>query len=66
MRVAILDDYQKVARDMADWGSLPKNVEPTFFHDHLSDAGALRERLRAFQIIVAMREIGRASCRERV
>lgn len=56
MRVAILDDYQNVARGMADWASLPAGVEPTFFHDHLTDAGALRERLRDFQIIVAMRE----------
>ena len=30
MKIAILDDYQNVARDFADWSRLPDGVEPTF------------------------------------
>jgi phosphoglycerate dehydrogenase-like enzyme len=54
IRVGILDDYQKVAEQMADWSALPADVEVTFFHDHLGDD--LVERLRPFQVIGVMRE----------
>src|SRR4051812_43007235 len=37
IRVAILDDYQRVARRFADWASLPEGSEVSVFHDHLSD-----------------------------
>ncbi len=53
-RVAVLDDYQEVALEMADWGILPSDVE--VFRDHLSDQDAVVERLKDFEIIVAMRE----------
>ncbi len=56
MRIAVIDDYQNVARDMADWNRLPAGSDVRFFHDHLADHGALRERLSDFQVIVAMRE----------
>jgi phosphoglycerate dehydrogenase-like enzyme len=56
IRVAILDDYQRVARQLADWGSLPAGSELSVFHDHLSDEVALAARLAPFEIIVAMRE----------
>ncbi len=48
-RVAILDDYQGVARRMADWASLPAGTELVVFADHLHDPGAvvaMRERPR--------------------
>ena len=48
-RVAILDDYQKVAERSADWSALPDGVVVTFFHDHLDDVDrhfALRARTR--------------------
>ncbi len=45
MKVAILDDYQKVARDFADWSRLPGGVQTTFFHDTLSDREALVARM---------------------
>ena len=44
-RVAILDDYQKVARDMADWDSLPADVSLDFFSDHLSAEDDVARRL---------------------
>jgi phosphoglycerate dehydrogenase-like enzyme len=56
VRVAVIDDYQDVARGMADWGSLPEEVEVSFFHDHLAEDDQLVERLGGFEIVVAMRE----------
>ena len=56
VRVAVLDDYQGVALDMADWDSLPADAEVRFFSDHLDDVEAVAERLREFEVVVAMRE----------
>jgi phosphoglycerate dehydrogenase-like enzyme len=53
-RVAILDDYQAVARRMANWSSLP--IEVVVFQDHLADLEAVATRLRDFEVVVAMRE----------
>ena len=56
MKVAVLDDYQSVAADFADWSSLPSGVEVSFFADHLSEEGALAERLADFDVVMGMRE----------
>ena len=55
-RVAILDDYQNVARRMADWASLLAGTEVVVFSDHLSDPDAVAKRLEDFDAVVAMRE----------
>jgi len=55
-RVAILDDYQDVARRLADWASLPKGVEVVVFRDHLATEAAVAARLLDFDVVVAMRE----------
>src|SRR5262245_66684294 len=55
-RVAILDDYQHVARRMADWASLPAGTDVVVFPDHLSDSDAVAKRLADFDAVVAMRE----------
>ena len=55
-RVAILDDYQNVARRMADWASLPAGTEVVVFADHLSGTDAIAKRLADFDAVVAMRE----------
>jgi phosphoglycerate dehydrogenase-like enzyme len=55
-RVAILDDYQHVARRMADWDSLPAGTEVAVFADHLKDLGEVAARLADFDAVVAMRE----------
>jgi phosphoglycerate dehydrogenase-like enzyme len=55
-RVAILDDYQNVARRMADWTSLPAGNEVVVFADHLSGTEAVAKRLADFDAVVAMRE----------
>ena len=56
MKVAVLDDYQSVAADMADWASLPGGIDVTFFSDHLSHEDALADRLADFDIVMGMRE----------
>ena len=55
-QVAILDDYQHVAHGYGDWSVLPPDTNLTYFHDHLADEGELADRLRDFEVVVAMRE----------
>jgi phosphoglycerate dehydrogenase-like enzyme len=55
-RVAVLDDYQGVALEMADWSILPRDCQVQVFRDHLSDVEALAQRLREFEVITCMRE----------
>lgn len=55
-RVAILDDYQDVARAMGPWNSLGDDVEVVAFVDHVTDDDALVGRLAPFEVVVAMRE----------
>jgi phosphoglycerate dehydrogenase-like enzyme len=54
MRVAILDDYQRVALSSADWASLGAEVVP--FHGHIPATADLVAELRPFDVVVAMRE----------
>ena len=37
IRIAILDDYQNVSLEMADWSPLAGCAEITVFNDHLSN-----------------------------
>jgi phosphoglycerate dehydrogenase-like enzyme len=55
-RVAVLDDYQNAALKMADWRVLPADTAVQVFQDHLADPEAVAERLKDFDIVVAMRE----------
>lgn len=55
-KVAVLDDYQSVALQMADWDSLPDDVAVDVFQDHLTDEDDVAVRLTPYDIIVAMRE----------
>ena len=56
MRIAVLDDYQGVAREMADWASLGSDCEVIAFQDHLRGNDAIARRLHDFEIVIAMRE----------
>ncbi len=56
LRVAVLDDYQDVARKMTDWSVLLADVEVAVFRDHLTDQAAVAKRLKDFDIVMAMRE----------
>lgn len=53
MRIAVLDDYLKVAAGMADWNSLDSEV--AFFSDYI-DPSMLVQTLSEFDVICAMRE----------
>jgi phosphoglycerate dehydrogenase-like enzyme len=56
VRVAVLDDYQDVAREFGDWARLGDQVRLTVLTDHVDDVDALVERLADAEIVVAMRE----------
>jgi phosphoglycerate dehydrogenase-like enzyme len=55
-KVAVLDDYQGVALQMADWTSLPDDVEVQVFRERLSNANDLVSQLMDFEIVSCMRE----------
>jgi D-3-phosphoglycerate dehydrogenase len=55
-KVALLDDWQNVARDSADWSVLEKRAEVTFFHDPFAGEDAAAKALAPFEILLATRE----------
>jgi len=55
-KIAVLDDYQNVALESADWSVLSDRADITAFQDHLDDTDAVIERLLPFDIICVMRE----------
>jgi len=55
-QVAVLDDFQRVAREFGDWKRLADRADVTFFHDHLRDDDALAARLAPFDVVALMRE----------
>ena len=54
--VAVLDDYQDLARGFQSWDRLTGRIALETFTDHLEDDAALAERLASFDVVVAMRE----------
>ncbi|GAA4337816.1 D-2-hydroxyacid dehydrogenase family protein [Variovorax defluvii] len=56
LKIAILDDYQRVARSMADWSEVEKFAELHVFHDHEPDEDRVVERLLPFDVVCVMRE----------
>jgi hypothetical protein len=42
IRIAILDNYQNVSLEIADWSPLAGRAEITVFNDHLSNFDARR------------------------
>jgi phosphoglycerate dehydrogenase-like enzyme len=56
MKVAVLDDYQRVALSYPYWSTLPADVEVVPFHDHIGPADELAAALAPFDVVVAMRE----------
>lgn len=54
LKVAVLDDYLRGARDLADWSSLGADV--TFFSDPIGEDAAIVETLAPFDVVCAMRE----------
>jgi len=54
--IAILDDYQNTALEMADWSSLDGRATITVFNDHLADPDPVVDRLLPFDVVCVMRE----------
>src|ERR1700738_993553 len=55
-KIAVLDDYQNVALESADWSVLRGRADIVVFQDHLADPDALIERLLPFDVVCVMRE----------
>lgn len=55
-RIAIFDDYQNVALELADWSPVTERATVTVFNDHLSEAKDIVDRLRDFDAVCVMRE----------
>jgi len=56
VKVAVLDDYQNVARHYGPWEELGDAVDVTVFTDHVADEESLVDRIAGFPVVVAMRE----------
>jgi len=55
-RIAVLDDWQSVARDVVDWSVLNSIGEVTFLHEFPADTDSMAARLQSFDVICVMRE----------
>ncbi|WP_338498656.1 D-2-hydroxyacid dehydrogenase family protein [Pseudomonas sp. WP18] len=56
VQIAVIDDWQDVARDVVDWSPLDAVGHVTFVHDYPADRDTLVERLQCFEVICVMRE----------
>ncbi|MGW4288522.1 D-2-hydroxyacid dehydrogenase family protein [Streptomyces sp. NPDC004673] len=56
LRCAVLDDYQGVATEVADWSALDGRVDVVAFREHLDGEDALAAALADFDIVVTLRE----------
>jgi hypothetical protein len=60
-RVAILDDWQRVARASADWSPLEARAELAFFEEPFESEDEAASALAPFDIILAARNGRRRS-----
>ncbi|MDB4942162.1 MAG: Hydroxyacid dehydrogenase [Labilithrix sp.] len=56
MKIAVLDDYQGIARELADWTALERRAQVDVFEDHVVDEEALVARLAPYEVLCVMRE----------
>lgn len=56
LRIAVLDDYQNVALEVADWSPLDGRAKVTSFHERFADEDETAAALQEFDCVVAMRE----------
>lgn len=56
LRCAVLDDFQGVAVESADWSVLADRVEVVPLREHIADEDALAATLADFDIVVTLRE----------
>src|SRR5467141_2763858 len=55
-KIAVLDDYQNVALESADWSVLRDRADIAVFQNHLADPDDVIERLLPFDVVCVMRE----------
>ena len=55
-RVAVIDDWQKLALGSADWSALMKRAEVRFFHEAFGSEDDAAKQLADFDIVLSMRE----------
>ncbi|WP_283184195.1 D-2-hydroxyacid dehydrogenase family protein [Pseudomonas svalbardensis] len=56
VQIAVIDDWQDVARDVMDWSVLEHIGQVSFIHDYPADNDTLAARLGEFEVICVMRE----------
>lgn len=56
LRIAVIDDWQDVAQDVADWSPLARLGQVDFLHDYPADNATLAQRLAPYSVICVMRE----------
>ena len=56
MKIALLDDYQNIALQSADWSALQQRAEINVFHDTITNEDDLAARLAPFDVLCIMRE----------
>ncbi|WP_409285524.1 D-2-hydroxyacid dehydrogenase family protein [Pseudomonas protegens] len=56
LQIAVIDDWQDVAREVVDWSVLQGIGQVSFLHDYPGDRELLVQRLLPFQVICVMRE----------
>ncbi|PTM88344.1 phosphoglycerate dehydrogenase-like enzyme [Streptomyces sp. VMFN-G11Ma] len=56
LRCAVLDDFQQVATELADWSPVADRVETVTFAEHFGTEDELAAALADFDIVVTLRE----------
>ncbi|WP_329250048.1 D-2-hydroxyacid dehydrogenase family protein [Streptomyces sp. NBC_01478] len=56
LRCVVLDDYQNVATELADWSLVEDTVDVVSLREHLDDEGELAAALATADIVVTLRE----------
>jgi len=56
LQIAVIDDWQNVARGVVDWSTLAAVGQVHFLHDYPADTTTMVERLKGFDVICVMRE----------
>ena len=57
IRIAVLDDYMRIAEKLANWNSLPGDTKTDFFYEKLPEGTVSRARILAnYDVLVVTRE----------
>lgn len=55
-KIAVLDDWQDIARASADWSALQAQAEIVFFREAFADEDDAAQNLAEFDVVMALRE----------